>query len=179
MQFQLPLTLIGALLLGGAVPTTSAELAEVYFDFDSATIRDDAAQKLADAAEQLTRTGGKKIFLGGFADPRGTAPYNVALSIRRAEAVRDHLITLGVPGDRIVLGVYGEDAPRRDSFALDRRVSIGLTGDPLHEIVDETLAEAIAVLWSEPVTLAELEGRPIPVASSEETPGSPREPDGG
>lgn len=176
MQLHLPFALVGALLLSGAAradtdtnaPTPGRELAEVYFDFDSSNIRDDAAHTLAKTADQLMGSSDLKVFLGGFADPRGTAPYNVGLSIRRAEAVRDYLTTLGVPEDRILLGIYGEDGPRRETFALERRVSIGLTGAPLYEVVRETLAAGTAIVWSQPVTQAELEGpRPIPVATRE------------
>jgi len=173
MHLHLPLTFIGTLLTAGAAagdtdPTPSNELTEVYFDFDSSTIRDDAALTLVNAAERLRNSGDSKIFLGGFADPRGSAQYNVGLSLRRAEAVRDYLTALGVPDDRIVRATYGEDGARRESFALERRVTIGLTDEPLYQLVDETLAQATAIVWSQPVTAAELDGpRPIPVATRE------------
>lgn len=178
-RLHLPLALVGALLLAGPaaaddtkpdthVPTASVELTEVYFNTGSAQLSPGAGPKLASIVEMLKTSGNDKVFLGGFADSRGTAPDNTALSIRRAEAVRDHLMVLGVPEDKIIIGIYGEEAPQRESLAQDRRVSVGLTGLPLHEIVDETLSEAIAVVWSEPVTAAELEGgRPIPVATRE------------
>ena len=96
------------------------------------------------------------IVLDGNADSIGAATYNVRLSARRAESVRDRLIQLGVDEDRIVVAIYGEDGLRRTENALDRRVTIWTTHDPIYAIVDSTLVRGKAVLWSRPVTYAEL-----------------------
>jgi outer membrane protein OmpA-like peptidoglycan-associated protein len=153
------------LLLGSAASADPVATTETYFAFDSAQLEPGAARKLATAAAQLQRSPDAKLLVGGFADPRGASDYNVALSIRRAEAVRDALAELGVSPDRMVFAFYGEDGPPRASYALDRRVSIQLTRAPLHAIIDRALPEATAVVWTRPVTAAELTGRPIPVAT--------------
>lgn len=69
----------------------------VNFAFDDATVRDAdkaALDKFADVAKKYY--GGSKITIEGFADPAGSQHYNLALSQRRADAVRDYLSTKGI-----------------------------------------------------------------------------------
>jgi outer membrane protein OmpA-like peptidoglycan-associated protein len=147
------------LALATSVSSAAAEtLGETFFDFDSAELRPEADAKLTMMSEEAADFPDAKLVLSGHADERGTAPYNIGLSTRRAEAVREALVTKGVPRDRIILAMYGEDAPDRETYAEDRRVTVTLTADPLYEIVDERLGPATALVWSEPVSLAELEG---------------------
>ena len=147
-----------------AAMTTSPALAEpigeTFFEFDSSALRATAERELQQVAEQATDTPDTRVVLAGHADPRGTGPYNVGLSTRRAESVRAALIEEGVPEERIVIAVYGEDAPSRGSHAEDRRVSIFLTANPLYEIIDNRLGPATAIVWDTPVTVAELDGPP-------------------
>lgn len=132
--------------------------AEVYFDFDSSVLRNAAQAELATIAEEADRRPDTRVVLRGHADPRGTGAYNAGLSSRRAEAVREHLVKLGVERDRIVLAIYGEDAPPRPTLREERRVGINVTGDPLYVIVDRTLADGIALIWGTPVTAAQIDG---------------------
>jgi hypothetical protein len=82
----------------------------------------------------------------------------VALSLRRAEAVRDRLISLGVDGERIVLSAYGEDAPIGASYAVERRVSMWLTTDAVADVVDRTfIRHGTSVSWEKPMTTAQLD----------------------
>lgn len=65
----------------------------------------------------------------GYADRSGRPEYNMALSLKRADAVRDQLIAAGLPGDRIAVSAYGEDRPllaTADSVpaGLNRRVEV-------------------------------------------------------
>lgn len=128
---------------------------EVFFGFNSAAVPD-AALQLTPIVEWAQHHPRGSIVLDGSTDSTGPAAYNVRLSARRAEAVRDKLIGMGVDGDRIVMAVYGEDALRRTTDALDRRVTVWTTYEPLHAIVDTTLVRGKAVLWTRPVTYAEL-----------------------
>jgi outer membrane protein OmpA-like peptidoglycan-associated protein len=140
-----------------AAPASTAD-AEVFFKFDSAELTENGRTALLNLAEQAKDTSGTMLVLGAHADARGTAPYNVALTVRRAESVRDYLTENGYPQDRIVMTMYGEDGKRRESFAQDRRVSATLTAEPLYTIIDRAGPAATAVVWSEPVTIAEIEG---------------------
>ena len=52
-----------------------------------------------------------KVLVEGHADSRGTNEYNLALGERRADAVRDYLVSLGIPADRITIVSKGEEQP--------------------------------------------------------------------
>ena len=59
----------------------------------------------------MKRWPSTKVMVEGHADSRGTAEYNLALGERRATAVRDYLVNLGVGADRITLVSKGKEAP--------------------------------------------------------------------
>jgi peptidoglycan-associated lipoprotein len=86
-------------------------LADVFFELDSSSIRDDARASLSTNADWLKRWPGMRINIEGHCDERGTAEYNLALGERRASAVRAYLVELGVPGDRIVIVSRGKETP--------------------------------------------------------------------
>ncbi len=87
-------------------------LQPVYFDYDSAELRPDAIATLRDNAEKIKAKPGVIIQVAGHCDERGTQEYNLALGERRALSVREHLIRLGVSGDRMITISYGEEFPR-------------------------------------------------------------------
>jgi peptidoglycan-associated lipoprotein len=141
----------------GAIVEQSSADAEVFFKFDSSALSSTAKSSLLSIAERAKDTPGTKVILDAHADQRGTSPYNVGLTVRRAESVRDFLKLHGLNPNLVVMAMYGEDGPRRETFAQDRRVSLTITGEPLYSIID-TSKNATAVVWNEPVTLAEIEG---------------------
>ncbi len=157
---------VAGILLALVAGTAEAEqVTDVFFPFDSSTISSEQSQKLDEVRDAAIGSPGDKILLEAHADPRGTAPYNVGLTARRAEAVRDQLIARGVDKEDIVLVMYGEDGKRRETFAEDRRVGIRLTPVPLYSIIDDALPVATAVTWERPATTAEIEGpRPTQTA---------------
>ena len=100
----------------------------VNFAFDDATVRDQdkaALDKFADVAKKYY--GGSKITIEGFADPAGTQHYNLALSQRRADAVRDYLQSKGLDLSMIKTVGYGKTrlvnpgAQRDDQGAEENR----------------------------------------------------------
>ena len=147
----------------GARASSASQVREVFFAFDSAALPA-CGPELAPLATWAETHPDGSIVLDGITDSVGAAHYNVGLAIRRAEAVRSKLVEMGVDPDRIVLAIYGEDAPRRAIRALDRRVTAWTTGDPLHAIVDRTLVHGTAVLWRKPVSYAELHPSVLEVA---------------
>lgn len=86
-------------------------LADVFFDLDQSSIRDDARTALSTNADWLKRWTNTRISIEGHCDERGTAEYNLGLGERRANAVRSYLVELGVPGDRVVVVSKGKESP--------------------------------------------------------------------
>lgn len=109
----------------------TVENVDLFFDTDSAELKSDAhaeLQKLADWARCDSRNA---VILEGFADPRGSSDHNQELSGKRAAEVRQALIQMGVPSQRIVISVYGENGPKLDSFAKERRVTARAAETPV------------------------------------------------
>jgi peptidoglycan-associated lipoprotein len=86
-------------------------LGDVYFDLDNAAIKDEGKAALSTNATYLKRWPSTRITIEGHCDERGTAEYNLGLGERRANAVKAHLVELGVPGDRIVIVSKGKESP--------------------------------------------------------------------
>lgn len=125
----------GAFREGGAgrpIATRPAPgLDTVYFDYDRAEIRSDARNALQGNAEVINDKKWKQIVLEGHCDERGSEEYNLALGERRANSVRSYLMSLGVPGSKIMTVSYGESRPAKpghgeDAYQYNRRVDFGL-----------------------------------------------------
>ena len=86
-------------------------LAPAFFLLDSSQIGDAARPVLQKNADWMKRWGSTKVMVEGHADSRGTAEYNLALGERRATAVRDYLVSLGVAADRITIVSKGKESP--------------------------------------------------------------------
>jgi peptidoglycan-associated lipoprotein len=87
-------------------------LGDVFFDYDMSMIRDDARGVLQKNAEYLRRWPSTRVSVEGHADSRGTNEYNLALGERRAAAVRDYLVSLGIDTGRMVTISRGEETPQ-------------------------------------------------------------------
>lgn len=83
----------------------------VYFDFDAYAIRPDAQPVLAAQAAWLNRYPSVRVRIEGNCDERGTREYNLALGARRANAIRDFLVSRGVSTSRIATISYGKERP--------------------------------------------------------------------
>ena len=86
-------------------------LDDVYFDLDKSEIRDDARPALQKNADWLKKWGTTQITLEGHCDSRGSAEYNLGLGSRRATAVREYLVSLGVPAGRVTVVSKGKEQP--------------------------------------------------------------------
>src|SRR5262245_44785217 len=152
--------LAGPAAADDAQPVRSGALGELYFRFDSAALMGEAPGVLDKVVAFASENPDTRIVLDGHCDPIGASDYNVKLAIRRADSVRDELKRKGLPEDRIVFAIYGEDGARRSSYAKDRRVTIWSTREPLAAVIDHTFAgKGEAVTWQQPLTVAEIEGR--------------------
>jgi peptidoglycan-associated lipoprotein len=88
-----------------------APLADVFFDYDSVDLREESRNTLQKHMTWLKRWPSTKFVVEGHADSRGTNEYNLALAERRAAAVRDYLVSLGLSADRVTIVSLGEEQP--------------------------------------------------------------------
>lgn len=99
-----------------------------YFEFDRSDISDDDARKLDAFAEAMLEND-LEIIIDGHTDWIAPEQYNMSLSIRRAEAVYNYLVSKGVASKRMTTMGYGETRPISNNNtvngrALNRRVEI-------------------------------------------------------
>ena len=83
----------------------------MYFDYNEAAIRDDGRAPLQKDADWLKRWTSTQVTIEGHCDARGSAQYNLGLGSRRATAVKDYLVSLGVPVTRITVVSKGKEQP--------------------------------------------------------------------
>ncbi|MGA7180038.1 MAG: OmpA family protein [Thiobacillaceae bacterium] len=94
----------------------------VNFDNDKATLHPEALATLDRAAVALKEWGDVKVEIAGYTDSRSTNQHNMKLSQRRAEAVRDYLISKGVDADRLTAKGYGDSRPIADNDTEEGRL---------------------------------------------------------
>jgi len=114
-----------------AVPAPGAAVvhADLYFDFKSVRLRAEAARTLQENAAVMARTEAWVVLVTGYADRHGPPTYNRMLAQRRAEAVKQFLVELGVPETSIKVVTLGQEAalcddPGQACQQLNRRVHL-------------------------------------------------------
>jgi outer membrane protein OmpA-like peptidoglycan-associated protein len=93
----------------------------VNFDFDKATIRQEDLPNIDKDVATLEQWGKVNIEVAGHTDSRGSDAYNLDLSQRRAEAIRNYLISKGIAADRLSAKGYGESQPVADNATDEGR----------------------------------------------------------
>jgi peptidoglycan-associated lipoprotein len=83
----------------------------VFFDTDSSELSDQARGTLDKQAQWLNNYNRYSFTIEGHADERGTREYNIALGARRAETVREYLISRGIAATRMRTISYGKERP--------------------------------------------------------------------
>jgi peptidoglycan-associated lipoprotein len=106
-----------------------ARFNNILFDFDKSDIRANETSKVSDIAAYLNQNPSAKVGIDGYADPRGTDPYNQGLSERRVDAIQAALVKAGVPGHKIQTGAFGEKRLKcgektEECWQRDRRVEV-------------------------------------------------------
>ncbi|MDX9715434.1 MAG: peptidoglycan-associated lipoprotein Pal [Dissulfurispiraceae bacterium] len=86
-------------------------LKDIYFDFDRYDISEASRPVIKQVAAALTKTNAVKVIIEGHCDERGTNEYNLSLGEKRAFAVKEYLLTLGIVSNRIQTVSYGEEKP--------------------------------------------------------------------
>jgi peptidoglycan-associated lipoprotein len=107
-------------------------LRAVYFAYDSDALDDAARSTMTANADVLKKYTTWVVTIEGHCDERGTAEYNLALGDRRAEAVKNYMVSLGVAADRLKTVSYGSEFPftpghDEKSWAQNRRAHFMLT----------------------------------------------------
>jgi len=108
----------------GKPVTASCKLDPVYFGFDQSTLTSEANSTLNGNADAMKKAN-KTVELVGRADPRGTTEYNMALSDRRAQAVKEYLQRLGLDTgklSKVPRGALDATGTDESGWAKDRRV---------------------------------------------------------
>lgn len=130
--------------LAGSVndPTSPAYFSQtvgdrVFFLVDQSTLTAEAMQVLDGQANWLLTNNDYLALIEGHADEQGTREYNLALGARRSNAVREYLVSKGVPDARIRTISYGKERPtavcaEESCYSVNRRavtvISIGSIG---------------------------------------------------
>jgi peptidoglycan-associated lipoprotein len=83
----------------------------VFFETDSTELTPTSRATLDKQAQWLTNYGQYNFTIEGHADERGTREYNIALGARRAQGVRDYLISRGIAANRMRTISYGKERP--------------------------------------------------------------------
>lgn len=104
-----------------APPPKKLVLEGVNFDFDKSTIRQEDLPNIDKDVAALETWGNVNIEVAGHTDSRGSDKYNMSLSQRRAEAVRNYLISKGIAADRLTAKGYGESQPVADNATDEGR----------------------------------------------------------
>jgi peptidoglycan-associated lipoprotein len=101
---------------GNVTPGTEQDLAtnvgdRVFFGYDAYDVNDEARATLEKQAAWLKQYPNLNVSIEGHCDERGTREYNLALGERRANAVKNYLVALGIAPSRISTISYGKERP--------------------------------------------------------------------
>lgn len=102
-------------------PAATLVLEGVHFDFDKAVIRPADYARLDEDVEALRKWGDVNVEVAGHTCNIGTDAYNLGLSQRRANAVREYLIGKGIPAERLTAKGYGESRPAYSNATIEGR----------------------------------------------------------
>lgn len=91
------------------------EVRDAYFDYDKADIRPDAREALSKTADFFKAHPSIKATIEGHCDERGSTEYNLGLGDRRASAVKQYLVSLGVSANQLTTVSFGKEKP----FCMD------------------------------------------------------------
>jgi peptidoglycan-associated lipoprotein len=132
----------------GTAPIDPADI--IPFDLNSAHLSEVAQYQLSTTAQWLREHKDYRLVVEGHTDRLGTAPYNEQLAQRRAEAVYNGLVKLGIDPDRLLLVVYGEYEAQPVVDAGDRQAGVFATTDELPRVATALLdhRRAVATVWT-------------------------------
>ncbi len=83
----------------------------VYFDYDKAVLKSEAKKAIVENINFLLKNPDYHVLIEGHCDERGTPEYNLALGQRRANAIKEYMVKLGIEEERITTKSWGEELP--------------------------------------------------------------------
>jgi peptidoglycan-associated lipoprotein len=112
-------------------------LENVYFDYDKYALAPMAREILARHARALKQRSEVPVVIEGPCDERGTVEYNLALGDKRAKAVKDYLVSLGIDRSRLTTISYGKERPvdfrqTEEARAKNRRAEFVIKTQPAY-----------------------------------------------
>jgi peptidoglycan-associated lipoprotein len=104
---------------------------DIHFEYDSYAIKEGDLSRLKEVSNWLKQHKNTKVAIEGHCDERGTNEYNLALGQKRADAVKDYLVKLGVDEKQVSAISYGKEVPanlghNEEAWATNRRAHINL-----------------------------------------------------
>jgi outer membrane protein OmpA-like peptidoglycan-associated protein len=102
-------------------PVRNYTFEDVFFDFDRYSLRPEATRILDEAVAAMRENATLRIEIEGHTCSIGTAEYNLALGDRRANSVKDYLVSRGISADRMRTISYGEERPKYDNSREETR----------------------------------------------------------
>jgi len=111
---------------------TSEPFKDIYFDYDKSGIKSESKDILKGISDFMIANLDVTLSVEGHCDERGTNEYNISLGDRRAKAVMDYLVSLGVTTDKISTFSYGKESPvcaehEESCWSKNRRAHIVVT----------------------------------------------------
>ena len=140
-EFQAPQPATAAPALATAAPKSATDTGiqldqaglrtqrSIYFDYNSAAVRSEFDPALQSHAHFLAANPQSRLRIDGNADERGSADYNARLGLKRAESVRQAIVSHGAPEKQISLKTLGEARPKlkghdEESWTENRRADV-------------------------------------------------------
>ncbi len=119
---------------GSSDDLNAGGLSTVYFSFNSSLVNGSAANLLQDNISYLKNNPNVSVQLEGHCDERGSVQYNLALGERRANSIKDFLISQGINSSRVSAISYGKERPLdyaqdEAAWAKNRRVNFVITSN--------------------------------------------------
>jgi peptidoglycan-associated lipoprotein len=130
-------------LVSHSSQTQESEDTNVYFEFDHWALSEGAKNLLKTQIHAQGEEWTGTLHIDGHTDAQGTDSYNRALGLKRAEAVKAYLISLGISDDRITVKSFGKDSAvcqdqTPDCFEHNRRAHVAFLSQPADQ-QDDTL----------------------------------------
>lgn len=103
-------------------------LTTVHFDYDKATLSAESKKEIKGNADWMKSNGNVKVQVEGHCDARGSIEYNLSLGERRAQSVKNYMVSLGIPAARLSIISYGKEKPlangdSESDYAKNRRAN--------------------------------------------------------